>query len=38
MLSQMEGEVPASHRRSSSRCGIYSGRAEVLFDASRPGS
>jgi hypothetical protein len=28
---------PARHRRSSSRCGIYSGQAEVLFDASRPG-
>ena len=38
MLSQMEGEVPARHRRSSSRGGIYSGQADVLFDASRPGS
>ena len=30
-----EGEVPARHRRSSSRCCVYSGQAEVLFDASR---
>ena len=37
MLSQMEGEVLARHRRSS-RCGIYSGQADVLSDASRPGS
>src|SRR5215472_17323389 len=38
VLSQMEGEVPARHRRNSSRCGIYSGQADVLSDASQSGS
>ena len=37
VLSQMEGEVLARHRRSS-RCRIYSGQADVLSDASRPES
>jgi len=38
VLSQMEGEVPARHRRNSSRCGIYSGQADVRSDASPSGS
>src|SRR5262249_11375269 len=38
VLSQREGELLARHRRNSSRCGIYSGQADVRSDASRAGS